>query len=140
MRRLPKAGGEASYVHTAYNRLWLTRLTAGGVALSGVVSAATLATAFAGYFQAVAPVPAWIVMSVVVATAVALAAMGCFTFDRRRGRRHRHRGWIAGADCFGGLRRDRGLAVIGGVNAYAAGIGVVARGLRRPGVFCVCGI
>ena len=76
VRRLPKAGGEASYVHTAYNRLWLTRLTAGGVALSGVVSAATLATAFAGYFQAVAPVPAWIVMSVVVATAVVLAAMG----------------------------------------------------------------
>ena len=76
VRRLPKAGGEASYVQEAFGRMWLTRLTAGGVALSGMVSAATLTVAFAGYVIASVDMPAWIVMAVLVVASAGLAAVG----------------------------------------------------------------
>lgn len=76
VRRLPKAGGEASYVQEAFGRMWLTRLTAGGVALSGMVSAATLTVAFAGYVIAAVDMPAWIIMSILVIASAGLAAVG----------------------------------------------------------------
>ncbi len=76
VKRLPRAGGEASYMHAAFGSLQLTRATALGVALSAIVSAATLLVAFGGYFQAVADVPGWAVSLGLAGVSVALAAAG----------------------------------------------------------------
>ena len=76
VRRVPKAGGEAAYVQTAYGTMWLTRMTTLGVAMSGIVSAATLLVAFSGYVGAVAPVPALVTMVVLALTSVVLAGIG----------------------------------------------------------------
>ncbi len=76
VKRLPKAGGEAAYVFAAFKSKTLMRIVALGVALSGSVSAATLLSAFAGYFQAVAISPAWMVKGVLGLVSVALAVGG----------------------------------------------------------------
>ena len=49
--RLPRSGGEAVYVDAAFRRRWLT-LTIGYASVTvGIISAATIASGFAGYLQ-----------------------------------------------------------------------------------------
>ncbi len=49
--RLPRSAGEAVYVDTAFGRRWLT-LTVGYASVAvGIISAATIASGFAGYLQ-----------------------------------------------------------------------------------------
>ncbi|MBB35807.1 MAG: amino acid permease [Hirschia sp.] len=76
VKRMPQAGGEASYVQNAYGRLWLTQLTVVGVSLSGIVSAATLLSAFAGYFQSVMPASPFVVMAALGLVSAVLAGLG----------------------------------------------------------------
>ena len=74
--RLPRSGGEAVYVSAAFGRPWLTRAVGYGGVGVGVISAATIASGFAGYFGLFVTLDAWIVESVVVIVLAAVAAKG----------------------------------------------------------------
>ena len=74
--RMPWSAGEAVYVQEAFGRRVLSTLTGLGVMATGVVSAATLARAFAGYLGGVAPVSApWAIAGFVLVLG-AVAAWG----------------------------------------------------------------
>lgn len=64
--RLPLSAGEAHYVDTAFGRRWLAGLVGWMVIATGVVSAATLAVAFAGFLQRFVPTPAWMSIAAMV--------------------------------------------------------------------------
>ncbi len=51
----PKSGGEAAYVQAAFSNKLLPLVTAIGIALSGIVSSATLSRGFLGYFDKFIP-------------------------------------------------------------------------------------
>ena len=77
--RLPFSAGESRYVDEAFGRKWFSILVGWGVIATGVVSAATLSRAFAGFFQDLFPEPAFpipaamtIAVLVVALTAVAI--------------------------------------------------------------------
>ncbi|MDH3687222.1 MAG: APC family permease [Myxococcales bacterium] len=55
--RLPRAGGEAVYVEAGLGSEWLSLAVGLLVTLAGVVSAATVSTAFVGYLAELVPVP-----------------------------------------------------------------------------------
>ncbi len=74
--RLPRAGGEASFVDHAFGRRWLSIVTGVVVMLTGVVSAATLAEGFAGYFRQLWEVPHWAIVVTVIVAMTALAIKG----------------------------------------------------------------
>lgn len=71
--RFPVSAGEAVYVERAFARRWLSILVGLLIALAGLVSAATLARGFVGYFNVfrAAPVTLVIVLNVCVLTLVA---------------------------------------------------------------------
>lgn len=61
--RLPKSGGVAYFVHTAFRREWLSLLVGWLMFSTCLVSMATLSIAFAGYLNAFAPVlPTWAIV------------------------------------------------------------------------------
>lgn len=55
--RIPRAGGEAVYVHQGFGSVGLARIVGVLAALAGVVSAATVSTAFVGYLGELVAVP-----------------------------------------------------------------------------------
>lgn len=55
--RLPFSAGEAVYVDTAFGRRWLTLLVGLAVAISGILSSATIAHGFAAYLNVLLPTP-----------------------------------------------------------------------------------
>jgi amino acid transporter len=55
--RIPKAGGEAVYVHRGFGHVGLARIVGILAALAGTVSAATVSTAFVGYLGELVNVP-----------------------------------------------------------------------------------
>ncbi len=66
--RFPVSAGEAVYVHEAFDLHWLSMTVGLLIAAAGMVSAATLARGFAGYFQVLVDLPdALLIVSVVVA-------------------------------------------------------------------------
>lgn len=74
VRRYPRAGGEAVFVHRGLGAFF-GRLTGYGVAATGTISSAVVALAFAGYMQALVPVPQEILL---VAVVVGLAGIAWF--------------------------------------------------------------
>lgn len=61
--RLPKSGGVAYFVHSAFRTNWLSTLVGWLMFCTCIVSMATLSRAFAGYFIAVAPgIPDWLII------------------------------------------------------------------------------
>jgi basic amino acid/polyamine antiporter, APA family len=75
--RLPKSGGVAYFVHTAFQREWLSMLVGWVMFCTCLVSMATLSIAFAGYLNAFLPViPTW---------ATVLALFAGLTFVNFRG-------------------------------------------------------
>lgn len=61
--RLPKSGGVAYFVHTAFRREWLSLLVGWLMFCTCLVSMATLSLAFAGYLNAFLPViPTWAII------------------------------------------------------------------------------
>ena len=58
--RMPRAGGEASYIHEALGSVSLTRLVGGMTVLAGCVSAATVTRGFTGYAAGLATLPDWV--------------------------------------------------------------------------------
>lgn len=74
--RYPYSAGEARYVMEGFGRRWLSVLVGLGVIMTGVVSAATIATAFVGFLQDLVPAPATPTIIVLVAGLGLLAAWG----------------------------------------------------------------
>ncbi len=74
--RFPMSGGEAVYVEHAFGQRWLCAITGWAVVLTGTVSAATLASGFAGYLQIFIPAPDWVAVCALVLVLTAVAAWG----------------------------------------------------------------
>ncbi len=74
--RLPRSAGEAVYVHAGFGLRWLALAVGLLVILAGIVSCATLARGFAGYFQELVDLPAWLGIVLVVILLGAAAAWG----------------------------------------------------------------
>jgi amino acid transporter len=55
--RYPFSAGEVKYVHEAWDRKWFSKLIGFLVVVTGIVSAATLTVATAGFLQDIYPVP-----------------------------------------------------------------------------------
>lgn len=60
--RFPVSAGEAHYVREGFGRKWLSACVGWMVIATGVVSAATLANAFAGFVQTFVAVPQWLII------------------------------------------------------------------------------
>jgi len=74
--RFPVSAGEAVYVHEAFDLRWLSMAVGLLIAIAGMLSAATLARGFAGYFQVLVEVPdALVIVSLIIALGV-IAAWG----------------------------------------------------------------
>lgn len=74
--RFPKSSGEAVYVMEGLQSTQLSALTGYAISLSGVVSAATIARGFTGYFDFFADYPPWSLIILLVATLTAVACWG----------------------------------------------------------------
>ncbi len=74
--RFPESAGEAVYVRHAFGSRWLAAVTGIAVIATGVVSAATIANGFAGYFGVFVESPAWLVIALFVLALCAVAAWG----------------------------------------------------------------
>ncbi len=62
----PRSAGEAYYVNQGFQVSFLTKLVGYLVILTGIVSAATLANGFVGYFSSFLELPRFAVITVVV--------------------------------------------------------------------------
>lgn len=74
--RFPVSAGEAVYVREGLGLVWLATLVGLLVALSGIVSSATIVRGFAGYGQTLGDAPAWLLISGGVVVLTGLAAIG----------------------------------------------------------------
>ena len=64
--RYPYSAGEAHYVLKAFRRIWPSALVGWAVIATGIVSAATLAVAFAGFVRSLIDVPEWLTICAMV--------------------------------------------------------------------------
>ena len=55
--RYPKSAGEVIYVNQAFSKTWLSTLVGWGIVLTGIVSSAVMARAFAGYLHQFTLIP-----------------------------------------------------------------------------------
>lgn len=64
--RFPYSAGEAQYVENAFGKKWLAATVGWLVIVTGVVSAATLANAFAGFLEHFITAPDWLIICLMV--------------------------------------------------------------------------
>ncbi len=74
--RLPKAAGEAVFVNQAFGRRPLTAAVGGGVLVAGVVAAAAVTDAFAGYVAELTDGPKWLLSVGLIVALAGLAVTG----------------------------------------------------------------
>jgi amino acid transporter len=74
--RFPRSAGEAVYVMEAFHRRRLSLLMGLLVILIGLVSSATIANGFVGYFRVFFDLPPWLIIMVLVGLLGLLAAWG----------------------------------------------------------------
>ena len=74
--RFPVSAGEAHYVEQAFGRKSISAVVGWLVILTGIVSAAALANAFAGFLLEIVEVPRWLTILVLVITLGLVAAWG----------------------------------------------------------------
>ncbi len=74
--RYPFSAGEARYVLAAFRRMWPSAIVGWAVVATGIVSAATLADAFAGFVRTLVDMPEWIIVCAMVIALGAVAAWG----------------------------------------------------------------
>jgi amino acid transporter len=74
--RYPVSAGEAVYVHRAFNRRSLSMAVGLLIALAGLVSAATMARGFVGYFNEFFALPAWLTIVLLVSALTLIASRG----------------------------------------------------------------
>ena len=77
--RYPYSAGEAHYVLAAFRKVWPSAMVGWAVIATGVVSAATLAVAFAGFVRSLVDVPEWLVVCAMVIGLGLVAAWGIWT-------------------------------------------------------------
>lgn len=75
-RRFPSSAGEAIYIMEGLNSRHLSALAGYTISLGGIVSAATIARGFTGYFAFFAALPSWAIIITLVTTLTAIAAWG----------------------------------------------------------------
>jgi basic amino acid/polyamine antiporter, APA family len=75
-RRFPSSAGEAVYVMEGLRSRHLSALTGYAISVSGIVSAATIARGFTGYFSFFSALPPWSIIVLLVVTLTALASWG----------------------------------------------------------------
>lgn len=71
----PQSGGAAVYVNKVFHNKWFSALIGWSVLFTGIISAATLAHAFVGYFKIFFIVSDWLVISILI---VCLGIIACF--------------------------------------------------------------
>ncbi len=74
--RFPSSAGEAVYIMKGLHSRHLSALAGYTIALGGIVSAATIARGFTGYFSFFSALPPWVIIIALVTTLTALAAWG----------------------------------------------------------------
>ena len=74
--RFPKSAGEAIYVQEGFGVRALSIVVGLLLVLSGLVSSATLANGFVGYFDVFVDAPRWLVITLLIAALSALAIWG----------------------------------------------------------------
>ncbi len=74
--RYPVSAGEAVYLHKAFNRRWLSIAAGFLIAVAGLVSAATMARGFVGYFNQFVAVNAALTMVILISTLTLIAIRG----------------------------------------------------------------
>jgi amino acid transporter len=74
--RYPYSAGEAHYVLVAFRRAWPSGVVGWAVIATGIVSAATLADAFAGFVRSLVDIRDWIVIGTMVLGLGLVAAWG----------------------------------------------------------------
>ncbi|MDX1716932.1 MAG: amino acid permease [Anderseniella sp.] len=74
--RLPVSAGEAAFVDRAFSRAWLSLAAGLGIVAAGVVSAAAICVGSVGYVQQFVPLPAHILIPLIVVLMTAIAAVG----------------------------------------------------------------
>ena len=74
--RYPVSAGEAVYLQRAFHQRWLSIAVGLLIAMAGLVSAATMARGFIGYFNVLFDVPSWLVVFVLVGLLTLVAARG----------------------------------------------------------------
>jgi APA family basic amino acid/polyamine antiporter len=74
--RLPVSAGEAAFVEKAFARGWLSLAAGLGIVAAGVVSAAAICVGSVGYVEQFVPLPAHILIPIIVALMTAIAAVG----------------------------------------------------------------
>lgn len=75
-RRFPSSAGEAIYIMEGLNSRHLSALAGYTISLGGIVSAATIARGFTGYFAFFSALPSWAIIILLVTTLTAIAAWG----------------------------------------------------------------
>ena len=75
-RRFPYSAGEAFYVQEAFSSIHLSRLVGLALVFSGIVSAATIARGFTGYFSILISLPDALVIVLLILTLTGLACWG----------------------------------------------------------------
>jgi len=75
-RRFPSSAGEAVYIMEGLNSRQLSALAGYTISLGGIVSAATIARGFTGYFAFFSALPPWVIIILLVTTLTSLAAWG----------------------------------------------------------------
>jgi len=75
-RRFPSSAGEAVYIMEGLNSRQLSALAGIAISLGGIVSAATIARGFTGYFAFFSTLQPWVLIILLVTALTALAAWG----------------------------------------------------------------
>ncbi|SHF92793.1 amino acid/polyamine/organocation transporter, APC superfamily [Microbulbifer donghaiensis] len=74
--RFPHSAGSAAYIHNAWQRRWLAQLVGFLVAVTGIVSAATIANGFVGYLELFVQIPDYLAITLLIALLTLIALWG----------------------------------------------------------------
>lgn len=74
--RLPRAGGPTAYVSAAFELRWLSVVIGWAIVATGIVSAATITTGFAGYLSTFIDLPDPLVHGVLLTVLATVASLG----------------------------------------------------------------
>ncbi len=74
--RFPRSAGEATYMQEAFSKKWLSSLVGWAIVLIGIVSSATIAKGFVGYFQVLFDLPAWVCITLLVSILCLISIWG----------------------------------------------------------------
>lgn len=74
--RFPASAGEATYVQKAFSKKWLSSIIGWAIVLTGIVSSATIANGFVGYFQIFFELPDWVCVVLLISFLCLISVWG----------------------------------------------------------------